>query len=411
MKAEETLKILQSINLTKPVEEMVVITDEPKIPGYLCFPSDEAKKVWRTEEVFGQGFHQKRTQAKIRAIGECLERLCLYNPKERGVVARYGDHNNQCDPALFFCYSEEQTPFQDDARRELRGSVYQWWPVMNVLTGEKELIPAQLVFLSNVFDEEQAIRKERISTGAAFGPQKNGYAIRAGLMEVIERDACIGTYLTRRKLQKIVDLPCDLEELVAYLQRYQLEPHLFDATTDLEVPTITVVTLDHSGIGAAVNVGSRSALTYKAAIRGALLESIHCRRTSRVMKALNVSETAIPEEDEIFSMDQRFYYWHPVERIADLDGWLKNPRTVKYAELTKKKRTIKGILEEMRRRGYHVFVADMTLPVIKEKGFEAVKVVIPELHPLYLDERAKALFSVHYGSIPDDKTLKPHPLT
>jgi hypothetical protein len=65
----------------------------------------------------------------------------------------------------------------------------------------------------------------------------------------------------------------------------------------------------------------------------------------------------------------------------------------------------------MRRRGYHVFVADMTLPVIKEKGFEAVKVVIPELHPLYLDERAKALFSVHYGSIPDDKTLKPHPLT
>jgi hypothetical protein len=129
------------------------------------------------------------------------------------------------------------------------------------------------------------------------------------------------------------------------------------------------------------------------------------------MKALNVPETAIPEEDEIFSMDQRFYYWHPVERIADLDGWLKNPRTVKYAELTKKKRTIKGILEEMRRRGYHVFVADMTLPVIKEKGFEAVKVVIPELHPLYLDERAKALFSVHYGSIPDDKTLKPHPLT
>ena len=58
-----------------------------------------------------------------------------------------------------------------------------------------------------------------------------------------------------------------------------------------------------------------------------------------------------------------------------------------------------------------MFVADITLPEIKEKGFEVLKVIIPELHPLYLDERAKALYSVHYGSIKDNPDLKPHPLT
>jgi hypothetical protein len=56
-------------------------------------------------------------------------------------------------------------------------------------------------------------------------------------------------------------------------------------------------------------------------------------------------------------------------------------------------------------------VTDITLPEIKRNGFETLKIVIPELHPLYLDEGAKSLYSVHYGEIKDDPTLKPHPVT
>ena len=44
-------------------------------------------------------------------------------------------------------------------------------------------------------------------------------------------------------------------------------------------------------------------------------------------------------------------------------------------------------------------------------GFEVKKIIVPELHPLYLDERSKALYSAHYGEIDEDKILKPHPLT
>ena len=59
----------------------------------------------------------------------------------------------------------------------------------------------------------------------------------------------------------------------------------------------------------------------------------------------------------------------------------------------------------------NIFIADITIPQIKTNGFEVVKVIIPELHPLYLDEEAKALYSVHHGEIKEDKTLKPHPFT
>ena len=68
-------------------------------------------------------------------------------------------------------------------------------------------------------------------------------------------------------------------------------------------------------------------------------------------------------------------------------------------------------LENVSLRNFNILVTDITLPEIKEQGFESLKVIIPELHPLYLDESAKALYSIHHGEIKDDPTLKPHPVT
>jgi hypothetical protein len=81
------------------------------------------------------------------------------------------------------------------------------------------------------------------------------------------------------------------------------------------------------------------------------------------------------------------------------------------AKPKERKVSLNGTIRSMKDRGFHIYVADLTLPKIRAHGFEVKKVVIPELHPLYLDERAKALYSVHHGRINDDPTLKPHPIT
>ncbi|MCP5114192.1 MAG: hypothetical protein GY953_25455 [bacterium] len=81
-----------------------------------------------------------------------------------------------------------------------------------------------------------------------------------------------------------------------------------------------------------------------------------------------------------------------------------------FQELAGVRVTAAQTIDRLRERGYHVFVADMTLPQVREKGFEVLKVVVPELHPTYLDERAKALYSVHHGEIEDNPALAPHPM-
>jgi hypothetical protein len=63
----------------------------------------------------------------------------------------------------------------------------------------------------------------------------------------------------------------------------------------------------------------------------------------------------------------------------------------------------------LRELGYHVLVADITLPEIAHAGFEVLKVVIPELHAPYLDERARTRYSVRHGLIARDACLAPHP--
>ncbi len=410
MNLDNILKLFHESELLKPQEEMFIITDEPKIPGYLCFPTDNLSKKYNIEEVFGQGIDPKKIKAKIKSCGECLERLCIINPIEEKFVISKFNNKEFIDPALFFCYSNEQISNREEFFDELRSSEYRWWPVINLINEEKCFIPAQLIFLSKIFNDEMPIRKEWITTGAAFGSIGTNLALINGFMESVERDSCIFSYLTKKKLSKITNLPSELEELISYLKRYNLHTNIFDATSDLGIPTVLVVTLDYTGIGSAVNVGSRASITYEEAIKYSILESIQCRRTSRVTRNFLFPEK-LPTESEITSMNNRFFYWHSLERIKDLDFWLCDNGSVSYKELQKKDLTFEQALEAIKKRGYNLFVADITLPEVRNSGFETLKVVIPEFHPLYLDERAKALYSVHYGSIKDNKELKPHPLT
>jgi len=235
-------------------------------------------------------------------------------------------------------------------------------------------------------------------------------AFNSGLLEVIERDSCISHYLKKTRLAEVTDLPKDLDDLKNYLDRYALQPYIFDVATDLAVPSIMVVTLDYSGIGNAVNVGSKSAFNYKEAILGALLESIQCRRSSRIFGNLMFGQR-IPSESELISLEDRFLHWSPKEKIRDIQYLVADAPKVSYRELTTRNTDSSKVVETLFSRGYHLFVADITLPDIRERGFEVLKVVIPELHPLYLDERAKSLYSIHHGEIKDDPTLKPHPIT
>ncbi len=397
---------LRGIGLVGLERELPQITDEPKFPSFVCFPERTVSKKYYKKDIYGQGFNEDENTARIKSIAECLERLCLSNlQKDKVKKAKFIENSVFVSPSLFFCYSDEQIGDREREIDELKKNVYLWYPVKNLFSGRRVLIPAQLIFLSNDFKDEPSIRYEKISTGAAFGQKNTNRALRSGFFEVVERDSAVPAYLTGEKLRKIKYLPNDINDLIKYLERYNLETHLLDVTSDLKIPSIISVSIDRSLIGDAVNIGLRSSTRYHEAVKGAIFESIQCRRGSRINKKLTKPCTSL--DGKIRNMEERHAYWANPERIKDIENWLSKANEVEYKDL--EDITFRNATSSMRRKGYNVFIADITLPEIAKKGFETFKVLIPELHPLYIDENAKALYSKHWGAIKNNPNLRPHP--
>lgn len=401
---------LLGVGLSEETKLVPFFTDEPKFHSYLTLPNKSAENKYFTEETFGQGFDSNLERAKIKSIGELLERICLYNPTHKLISKKYSRQENFLRPSSLFCYSEEQISDRQEQMEILDNGTYKWIKSKNLTTEKEIYIPAQTIYISSLFKNEPILRKEQISTGGAFGLVGEGRAFKSGFLEVIERDGVIAFYLKNLQGRKIKNFPKRIEKLINYLKRYNLETYIFNATTDLEIPTSFALVLDRTGIGDAVNVGSKADLNFINAIEGSVMEAIQCRRLVRGINPPKYISNGNVEED-IRSLEDRFAYWSDKERLNDLGYMVEEKPTMDYLNIPNKTISLENAVNNLKKREYNIIITDITLPELKEKGFETLKVTIPELHPLYLDEKAKALFSVHHGEIKDNKQLKPHPVT
>ena len=59
MRLTNILNRLESVGLSNSIQAIPYITDEPKIPGFLCFANKIAEQKYITDEVFGQGYDRK----------------------------------------------------------------------------------------------------------------------------------------------------------------------------------------------------------------------------------------------------------------------------------------------------------------------------------------------------------------
>ena len=99
---------LIKVGLSSQTREVPLFTDEPNFYNYFTVPNDVAGEKYNIEDIYGQGFDNKRKTSKIKSVGEMLERLCLSNPQINFKVDNFKEGQNFVRPSLFFCYSEEQ---------------------------------------------------------------------------------------------------------------------------------------------------------------------------------------------------------------------------------------------------------------------------------------------------------------
>lgn len=371
-------------------------TDEPKLFHYSCLD----------KQIDGSaGCDLDESIAKIKAIGEFYERFCLDNP------SRNYHHipNNRLNIENFINFRNKDLNYQKKSYIEkIKSFEFSYITGINIMDGTKVDIPAQLIYVNPDFNEP--IIRPRISTGAALHSDLE-IATKNGIMENIERDSYMISYLSKRQLPRVI-LKDELKDIENYFKRYSLELIVLDSSTNLEIPSFICLNLDKTGIGPAVSVGLNADLDPKKGIYGAIMESQQVRQWIRYKYLLD-NRPNIDSTSKIKEVHHRGYYWHPKSSINKLDFWInKNNLWISQRDIPKENKSSHELVCDLSKKEIHSYMVDINHDEIKNAGFSTVKILQPELHPLFLDESIPCLMSDRlklYLKDPNKLNRIPHP--
>lgn len=402
--------------------------DEPQFFQYSAIirKTSLSSNTKEDEEGLAGGTAVSKEKAIMKALGEGLERYCLAVFRREGFIQASIRQlkGNYLDPASVVNFSKNQLKDKTlNAFRFYEGAKLSWVRGYSMTQKKPIFVPAQLVYIPYHAHDEPIIRLS-ITTGAACGSSLEE-AVFSGICEVIERDSFMIFYLnelapTRLDLNRSKNTP--LINILNTYKRYNLDLYVFDISTDLLLTSIMAIIVDRSGIGPAVSVGLKCSTSPVAAIVGAIEEAQQIR--SWIRDEMYKHKEVIVKSD-FLDLRERGLYWSKFDKVKDLDFFLNSKNTIQIDEFIKKSDAtatdFDGLIQMLKLKKLEAVFVDVTRPEVKRKGFVVVKVIIPQLQPLYLYENFKYLGGSRLYKIPKilgykntpkreaDLNSKPHP--
>ena len=314
MPLEETLRKFQILEKSETIgklRKLLNFTDEPKFFQYSCSYENNPYD----EEQGGVSTDVSEINAKVKALGECIERYCLENIFNPLIEGTYEDLSPlSLNPGDFVNFRNEDMNYKKSQYLEkLKKIKFLWVKGREINSGSNILIPAQLIYVP--FSKDEPIIRPQVSTGAAAHEDINE-AIYRGTLEIIERDSFMIRYLSQDKLPQII-LEGDLKKLEEYFKRYHLDLSVFETTTDLEVPNYMCINEDRTGEGPAVSVGLSSGLDIGGTIYKSIMESQQVRQWIRY-SYIQDKKPLIISREQIRTIKDRGYFWYSLNMVEKL---------------------------------------------------------------------------------------------
>ena len=366
--------------------------------------------------------------ALTATIGEAAERFALGTiPADRLISGSSGSPEHAIDLSTLSGPS--------DAERSQRGweqwcftadSRFCWTPGIAVPSGNPVWIPAQLVYIRrpHQYAPQEPIIRLPSTNGAAAGSSPAS-AMKHAIAEIVEREAFMVTYLHRLAPPRI-DLRDGtplLKELSERFAASNLELHVYLLPTDAPLSVALAVILSPEHRIPAVTVGAKACWSPEQAVAGAILEANHTRialQNEIDPRALDRSMTA----DTIQYPKDHARYWARPSMRSGLD-FLENGPLINFGDLPQRHNNDETWLREFfafaATEHLDVFWADLTPEPFKNRHLYVGKAIIPQMHPLHIDERfpylgGKRLFALPgklgYRTNPmqqEDLNVIPHP--
>lgn len=390
--------ILKDIKLIESFDRARQHHDEPKFWNYSAFISDKYLKH------DGNPFHStasgvsffSQEKAVLKSLAEAIERYSNFAFFD-SFVAYEGSYSdigkNAINPQEFVFFSDEQ--LRQNKYKKFRidnNSFFRWTKIKSLTDKKSYLIPCQSIYLSYKRLKNEPVLYPSISTGTA-GHFNLNEAILNGIYEILERDAFMIYYLSKitpSKYDLMSSTNKKIKTLLEIAKRYNLEVISLDVKTDLNIPTVVSVIIDRSGLSKAVSVGLKCHLDTEKAIIGSINEAFHTRTWIRESYIENPREITTSKLIKESSIKNRGLLWYSTKTISKLDflvGGHKTTKIRKASDNLSVKKQITKLKKILAEKGYKIYYKDITSKYFENIPFKVVKVVIPGMQPVYLNEK------------------------
>ena len=260
--------------------------------------------------------------AVVGALGEAIERYAIgiYRDSELTRAPFRAVEGDALDPRRLIFYADEQYRWPDFPYTQYDVDVpLTWVRGIGLVDGRERLVPACRVYTPYCAVAPAQRILQSTSTGAACHASRATAAL-AGLYECVERDAVMIAWLNRFPLPTVDVSRLQEPHLRAVLDGLRdrgLTGLLFDATSDLGIPTALALVLGPPGTVPALAVGAATRATLGAAAEKALVEGahtffwVHTRSRERGLRAFRADYA------DVRSLDAHsLLYGHPHMRAA-----------------------------------------------------------------------------------------------
>lgn len=384
-------KILKKEGILGDYGPRLTFPDEPQFFQYAC---ERSSSIYAKKGV-GYGCSDDESEAFTASVAEAIEHYCiLYEQDNSFVRDSYKNLTNiAIDPLRFVPFSKNQLSASQYRKfRVNHDDTLNWLEGYSLTKKERVLIPASLVYANyNSQKRKEPTIQLNISTGAACG-QTLEFALHRGICEIIERDAYMISFICGLP-KSIIDVTSNeyLFEFKRRISRYNLEVYLLDTSLDCSPTCITCLIFDRTGSGPAVSAGLGGSLSPRKAIKTAALEAVR-RHIAARDRFFRPKPLPLPQKNSTdWFLLKKQLFWSAPHMINVAQKFLNNKQvsfgTLKdYSSLSDKKK-VKKLVQELESFGCEVIYADVTIPAVKAAGLTVVKVLIPEMVPLWRDER------------------------
>lgn len=318
--------------------------------------------------------------ALLSAVGEAIERYSASIVDPEKIIWKRPDEleGEFIDPRDCGLYGEAQYQRDDFPYVRFDPGIVHPWVLGNWLHNKQPVwVPAIFVFLSIELRQEQAIA-QGTSNGLAASTSKDDAALRA-IMELVERDAFMSTWLTATPAQ-----PIQLDDTLDPLLHIVLEGiealgamvEVYTLPASATGTTVLCLALGDGDQYPGVTFGLGCDLEPQAALKQAVLE---LGQTGPYLRRMMRSGVLTPAADPggVREMLDHAAYYFPKERAAAFDRLRGESTTVKLRDL---KRIEMRSLEEA---GVRVALVDVTSADVATGPFSVMRAVSPDLQPIW----------------------------